>query len=320
MRAILSVVAILHGAAGIAAAPPRDPVGAAAAAPALKGAARVVVETLAVDRRGTWTIGSDEAEIFPGNDAVLEKSATLIGRQQPERREMVQVTARFAPIIRADGVCTLQVDSEVRTVAAGSSTGRTPAERRSAAVEIQPDKDRYIEAYSSSLTGSRLGFKVRCAAATGPAASPASVPDAAAITFVDFDLDIARGHDEGPVEPLKSNRLRAILGRQADNLFAFNVPLPEGPRGAKRYRREHVELELLPQVIAAGRIQVRIVLKGEIATVSGDGSSIPHHFEKEDTAVLSSGGSHAIDLDVVSGGEDEGWTRVRYRLLVTGRF
>ncbi len=334
MRTIPFLVTVLIGAADVTpAADPRPPAAKPAPSPreaaatvssameaAPKGAARILVETLAVDRRGTWTIGSDEAEIFPGSDAILEKSATLIGRQQPERREMVQVTAHFTPVIRADGVCALRIDSEVRAVVSGQATGRPPADRRSAVVEIQPDKERYLEAYTSSATGARLGFKVRCAAAAGPTTSTASMPDVSAITFVDFDLDIARGQGEDPVEPLKSNRLRAILGREAENLFAFNFPLPEGDRGDKRYRREHVELNLLPEVISEGRIQVRVVLKGQVATVSGDGSTISHPFEREDTAVLSSGGAHPIDLEVVSGGNDEGWTRVRYRLLITGRF
>jgi hypothetical protein len=326
MRALPAVTAVLLGAAAgaavAAAAPPLNRVTPAvgAADPRLKGAARVVVETLAVDRRGTWTVGSDEAEIFPGHEAVLEKSATLIGRQEPERREMVQVTARFTPVIKADGVCALKVESEARAVASGAGKVRPPAERRAAAVEIAPDKEKYVEAYSSSITGARLGFKVRCALAGGSGSSPASVPDGANVSFADFDLDIARGQDGGTVEPLKNNRLRAILGRKADNLFAFNVPLPESPQGDKRYRREQVEIGIHPEVISAGRIQVRIVMTGQIATVSGDGTTIPHSFEKEDTAVLAPGGSLPLEVEVTSGGAGEGWSWVLYRLLVTARF
>ena len=67
-------------------------------APAPKVAAiRVMLETIAVDRRGTWSVGSDVADIFPGSTGVLEKSATLIGRQEVDPpREMVQLKARIA--------------------------------------------------------------------------------------------------------------------------------------------------------------------------------------------------------------------------------
>ena len=286
---------------------------------AAPGAARLIVETVAVDRRGTWTVASDEADIFPGSDAVLEKSATLIGRQSNAPREMIQASARFAPLLKADGVCTLRLDSEVRRVVSGQAAAKTPVDRKAFAADLGKDEERYIEVYASPVTGVRLGFKVRCLPSAGAVAS-ASRPNADALRFIDFDLEVARGQDAEELSPLKTNRLRAILGKEAGNVFAFNVPLPEGSRGGKRYRREHLEVALTPQVLAAGKIQVRIRLWGDLSTVAADAATVNHPFEKEDTAILASGGVHEVGLDVSAGSPAEGWARVRYRLRITGRF
>src|SRR5262245_54052633 len=80
------------------AAPPR-PAAAVTPAPSTR-AVRVTVETIAVDRRGTWSLGTDVADLFSGGSGVLRKSATLISRQEtPEAREMVEMTVHLTPIL-----------------------------------------------------------------------------------------------------------------------------------------------------------------------------------------------------------------------------
>src|SRR5258705_13724383 len=70
------------------------------------GAVRVTVETIAVDRRGTWSLGTDLADIFSGSTGVLEKSATLMSRGGGSGvREMVQMTTHLTPTLDARGSC-----------------------------------------------------------------------------------------------------------------------------------------------------------------------------------------------------------------------
>src|SRR5712692_8182427 len=111
--------------AGSASGPAGSRAGASSPAPpaaAPKVAAiRVTLETIAVDRRGTWSVGSDVADIFPGSTGVLEKSATLIGRQEVDpQREMVQLKARIAPSLKEGAACALRIDAETRRVISGT--------------------------------------------------------------------------------------------------------------------------------------------------------------------------------------------------------
>src|SRR5262245_50051681 len=71
-------------------------------------AVRVTVETIAVDRRGTWSLGTDTADLFTGGTGTLVKSATLLGRgDDPDAREMVELTARLTPVLDGSGNCSL---------------------------------------------------------------------------------------------------------------------------------------------------------------------------------------------------------------------
>ncbi len=280
------------------------------------GAARVAIETIAVDRRGTWTVGHDEADIFPGSSGSLSKSATLIGRQGRTAREIVQLSARVAPVLRAGGACTLRIDVETRSVAAGTGAPPRPAsrvDRRSADLVLDPEEERLVEAYESSITRGRLALKVRCAAA--PPAAVGASPQ-----FVDFLLSIARGDGEQELRALKSNGLRATLGREASNLFSFNVPLEPRPGGGKRYRKEELEVTLSPVLVSGGRLQVEMRVRGELATISSSEEAIPHPIDRRETLVVAPGEPLRLDVDIASSGSEEGWSRVRYRLEVVSRF
>src|SRR5881397_2507064 len=106
----------------VSAAPPPTEASAAPLPPT--GAVRVTVETIVVDRRGTWSLGTDVADLFSGGTGVLEKSATLIGRgDETGAREMVKMTARLMPTLAPNGDCSLRIETETRGVVTGAARG-----------------------------------------------------------------------------------------------------------------------------------------------------------------------------------------------------
>jgi hypothetical protein len=316
----------LRAAAAFAAADPAAPPPAAPPPPA--GAARVIVETIAVDRRGTSSVGTDQADIFSGGTGVLKRSATLIGRAgAPPPREMIDLSVRIVPTLQAAGPCALRLEAEARGVVAGARPGARPSPpvRRTAAIVLGPDENRLVEVYASVVTQGRLALKVSCAAASSPAgrggASAGGTFVAASRTdFIDFELSVSRGDDDQPVSLLKTNRLRSGLGREAGNLFSFQLPLPDDPKGFRRYRREKLEITLAPELVSGGRLQVELRVSGELATVSAAEPTIAHPVDHAETLVLASGGAHLVRLDIPSSGDREGWGRVRYEFQVISRF
>src|SRR2546425_9457024 len=102
----------------VSAAPPPTEASAAPLPPT--GAVRVTVETIAVDRRGTWSLGTDVADLLSGGSGVLKKSATLISRgEASETREMVEMTVHLRAIVKLGGGCSLDIVTETRRVMAG---------------------------------------------------------------------------------------------------------------------------------------------------------------------------------------------------------
>ena len=330
--ALLAALGLLAGSASIAASPAARPAPSPAPPP---GAARVTVETIAVDRRGTWSVGTDQADIFSGGSGVLKRIATLIGRDGEEPpREMIDLGVRIFPTLRSGGGCAVRLESEARTVVAGAPPGaRPPAPARStAAIVLEPEEGRLVEVYASAVTAGRLALKVSCAAAAwgsaggappGPGGASPVRPGGAAsagLEFIDFVLAVSRGDEENPVAFLKANRLRSSLGHEAGNLFSFQLPLPDDARGSRRYRREKLEVTLTPAVVSAGQVQVELRIHGEVATVSATEPTVSHPVDRAETLVLRSGGTHRVDLEVPSSGAQEGWGRVRYEIQITSRF
>jgi len=308
--------------AGPASQPPRKSQAAPAQAPDQKkmdtqppGALRVTVETIAVDRRGTWTVGTDVADIFPDSTGVLEKSATLVGRQPADPpREMVQLRTNVTPTLQAGGACVLRIEAETRRAVTGAGTtrGRSAPDRTSTSVVLKEDESRLVEVYSSPVTQGRLALKVRCGAA-----SPAERSE---VQFVDFTLTVSRADDEGTLAPIKSNRLRSSLGREASTQASFNLPLPADDAGGKRYRNEEIEATLAPVLMSGGRLQIELHVHGELATVSAREARTSHPLEHKETIVVSSGEPRSVDLEVLSSGAREGWSKVRYRVDVVCEF
>jgi hypothetical protein len=277
------------------------------------GALLVVIETIVVDRHGTWSAGVDEAEIFPGGTGVLEKSTTLTGRRGPyPRHETVRLTSRVTPSWTGTGGCELHLVLEARTGAATAEPTAIAA-RKTTSLTLEPDEERLVEAYASPLTDGRLALKIRCDTARPPAVDTGR-------GLIDFDLSIERTRGDEAPEPLRSGRLRAGPGRDASLMFSLNVPLQPADGDEERYRREIIEVRLSPGLIVGGLHQVEVTRRGELATVWRGGRQVRHPLDTSRTLVLSSGQPQNIDLAVPSAGPHEGWDEVRYRIVVTGRF
>jgi hypothetical protein len=300
---------------------------AVAAAPAARStgpapstaAVRLTIETIAVDRRGTWSLGSDIADLFSGATGVLEKSATLIRRgDETGGREMVQMTARLTPILGAGGVCTVRIETVTRGVVAGAAAGaaRRKPDKTRATIVLKPDQDRLVDVYSSSATQGRLALKIRFGRPTTGTESMSESD----LRFVDFVLSVARGDSEKDPQPMKTDHMRAVVGREASDLFSFNVPLEPDAAGGKRYRREKLEVNLTPTLLSGDQVQIVLSVRGEMATVGADTAPIVHPIEHADTVVVTVGETRDIDIDVRSSGPEEGWERVRYRLSLVGTF
>jgi hypothetical protein len=299
-----------------AAAPPARSPGVRDASTA---AVRVSVETIAVDRRGTVSLGTDVADLLPGGTGVLKKSATLISRDETsETREMVEMTVRLRAIVRPGGGCSLDIGTETRGVVAGARGGGKPGQpdRTRATILLKPEQERLVEAYASTATQGRLAMKVRCDA---PPAATGAVSESD-LQFVDFILSVARADGGKDPLPMKRDQLHAIVGREASSLFSFNVPLEADSAGSKRYRREKLEVALTPLLVSGGRAQVAIEVRGEMATVGAEGPPVTHPIEHSDRLILAPGEKREIDIDVRSSGSEEGWERVRYRLALVGSF
>ena len=308
----------------VSAAPPPTEASAAPLPPT--GAVRVTVETIAVDRRGTWSLGTDVADLFSGDTGVLEKSATLISRGgESGAREMVKMTTRLTPILSPGGGCTLRIETETKGVVAGRSAKAKPRQpdRTRATIVLEPEQERLVDTYASAATQGRLALGITKESGNSYSEAPPAASRAMSesdLRFVDFVLSVARAEGDKDPQPMKSNQLHAVLGRAASNLFSFNVPLDSDVAGAKRYRREKVEVTLTPTLMSGGRMQIVIGVHGELATVSADAAPVTHPIDHEDTVVIAPGEKSEVDIDVHSSGPEEGWKRVHYRLSVVGTF
>jgi hypothetical protein len=296
-------------------------------------AVHVALETFGIDRKGTWSAGADEADLMPRTAGVLEKVVTLVAKDSRRTSETVRVRTRVVPDASPpDGAaCALHVEFDTRreTTGAGSSQGKGRPEgaragaaaaggaerqvdHREASVTLAEGEERLLEAYASSLTSGRVAVKVRC-----QPSSPESgtIPD-----LVTIDLTVEKSAEGEPPEVLRSQRLLAAMGREAGAVVTANATLADDADGGRRYRRERIETSVTPMLIVAGRMQVAVHVGGEIATVSASGAEHRYPIDRSETFIVSSGEPRSFDIQVSSGGADEGWTHLTLSFGVTARF
>ena len=278
-----------------------------------RGALRVVIETIVVDRRGTRSAGVDEAAIFPGNTGVLERSLEMIGRRgRRPAHETVRLVTRVTPTREPLGACALRLDIETHGEPETGAAARPGGgiSRKSVSFTLEAGEERLVEAYASPITEGRLALKLACEVASRPILDLEP-------RVVDIKLALERIEEKEGPELLRENQVRASLGRESTFNYAFNVPLENGE---ERYRRDRLEVQLTPLLVSAGLLQMELRLRADLATVSRAGPLPGHPVERSATLVLAPGTPQAVEVDVRSAGPQEGWTRVRFRLEVTSRF
>ena len=290
------------------------------------GAMRVYVEVLAVDGKGTRSAGEAEADVFTGQTGVLRRSVSLSARGDgsvPD--EVVSLVVRVTLLDDPATFCPLHLETEAR--GAGHSplppSGSPRPERRTMILKMEPEETRIKQAYISPSGRGRIALKVWCAVAVPADIPPWGIPSPEIIDperVFDFEISFERAEGDRPPRLLRTDRVSSTLGRDVSSLFARNEPLPDGPEGEKRYRRERITVRIAPQIVSGGRLQIDVDLEGEVATLDADGPIARHPLQRGATFVMISGERHNLEVSVRSSDEAEGWSVVQYVVQVTGRF
>jgi hypothetical protein len=280
-------------------------------------AVHLVIDTLAVDGKGTRLVDTDEADLVPGSAGVLEKQIPLSARGASRRKETVRLKARVTPLPPPPGAaCTVRLDLEARSGNASTAGrgGSASPETDSATLTLRPGEERLVEAYASTLMEARVALRVRCQ----PAVARASEEDGTRLVTLNVTID--RTAEGESTELLRQQVLTAAMAHSASTAASSNHALPDGSDGDKRYRSEDLEVTLSPILVVAGRLQIDVTVGGEVATRNASGESIRHPVEASGTFVVAPGEPRTLEFDVPSGGPEEGWGRVRFRVQVSSQF
>ncbi|HUD72021.1 MAG TPA: hypothetical protein VMQ62_08670 [Dongiaceae bacterium] len=317
-RSLLLAAGLLTLAA--APVPPPEPEGAVV---------RVRIETIVVDRGGTRSLGADEADLVPGAVGVLHKEITLVGRDERRTREPIVIDVRLLPdaAVPEGKTCALGAQMVTRRAAAGgtpkpaagapkkksaAASTSDPLDTRETSLALGDGDTRMIEAYASAMTGGRVAFRFQCAPARP---EHDAIPD-----FVTLDLQVEKGAEGEAAEMLRNQRLVAALGREASTIISANATLPDGADGAKRYRRERLEAILTPLMVAAGRLQLAVQVRGDFSTIASEGPPSIATFDRTENYLVQAGERRTFEIEVTPAGKDEGWTKVTLRVDVVARF
>ena len=277
----------------------------------------LVIDTLAVDGKGTRLVDTDEADLVPGSAGVLEKQVPLVGRGTSRRKETVRLKARVTPLPPPPGAaCSVRLDLEARpeTASTAGRGGSASPETDSATLTLRPGEERLVEAYASTVTEARVALKVRCQ----PAVAQTSEEDAKRL--VTLNVTIERSAEGEPTELLRQQVLKAAMAHRASTVASSHHALPDGTDGDKRYRSEELEVTLSPILVVAGRLQIDVAVGGMVATRNASGESVRHPVEASETFVVAPSEPRMLEFEVPSGGPEEGWGRVRFRVQVSCRF
>jgi hypothetical protein len=270
-------------------------------------AVHVALDTIVIDRLGTRTAGSDEADLVPGATGVLKKAVTLTGKDAARTREAVAVEVRITPSVPDPGGpdCVLAIGVAVRK-------GQQNAGSKVDTVSLRAGQERLIDAYVSASTGGRVALRVRC--------EPAKPPEDGALAMVSFDVSVERRAEGEQPEVVGDTRLVAAIGREAGTTVADHVTLPDGESGAPRFRDEDLEISLVPGLLVAGRLQVTMTLTGRVSTMGREGEAAIHPVEHQETWLLAPRESRTYEVILPGNASAEGWSDLHYRIDIRARF
>ena len=300
-------------------------------------AVRVLIETMVIDRRGTWSAGTDQADLIPGAAGVLRKSVTLEAKDGRRTKEPIDLVAKLVPGVPAPGgpACSLDLTIETHAASAapdgkgaGSAAhgakpaagtpaarpGTTPIGRVSSTLSLAAGEERFVDAYVSPKSGNKVAFRVRC--------GEARHEDDADHELIALDLEIERRVEGESRSIIGDQRLVALLGREVSATVSDHTTLAaekDGDDEAARFRRERLDLTLSPVVTVAGKLQIDVRVKGEVATVRASGAASVHPIDRTETFLVASLEARSLEI-VLPGSAAEGWIDLHFLVQVRARF
>ena len=296
-------------------------------APAADGAAvRVLIDTMVIDRRGTWSAGSDQADLIPGAAGVLKKSITLEAKDGRRTKEAIEITARLVPGAPQPGgpACALDLAIETRAApetqrekrAAGAPSARAgtaPIGKVSSTLALAAGEERLVDAYVSPKSGNKVAFRVRC--------GEARHEEDGDHEMVAVDLEIERRVEGESSSIIGDQRLVALLGREVSATVSDHTTLAPEKEGEEepRFRRERLDLTLSPVITVAGKLQIEVRVKGEVATVGASRAASVHPIERTEVFLVASLEARSFEI-ILPGSAAEGWTDLHFLVQVRARF
>ena len=304
--------------AASAAHPPRaaaDPTIAAPSTESDGAAVRVLVDTVVIDRRGTWSAGSDQADLIPGAPGVLKKSIELQAKDARKTREAIEIEARLVPQVQEPGgpACLLALSVETRAASAAPASdhgrGRSLGSV-SSSLALKAGEERLVDAYISPKTGGKVALRVRCDTARHEGDDQ--------VDLISIDLEVERRVEGESASILGDQLLVAMLGREVAVTVSDHTTLPADGDEA-RFRRERLDLAIAPVVVVAGKLQLEVRVNGDVSTVGGGAAAVPHPIDRSETFLLLPLEARTFEI-VVPGGVREGWSDLHYLVQVRTRF
>jgi hypothetical protein len=81
-----------------------------------------------------------------------------------------------------------------------------------------------------------------------------------------------------------------------------------------------IDATITPLIVVAGKLQVDVHLKGEIATVRAGAATVSYPIDHSETFIVAPSEPRSFAVEVAARGPDEGWQRVTLTLGVIARF
>lgn len=274
------------------------------------------VETLRVDAGGTETLFTDEARIFLGKGALLEREVTLTGRTSGRliATEKLRLRAELHPLEVSEGGLSLALSLKVRVLATSGGTRLPRGEStRALSLQIARGASELVTVYESVGLGAKVTLNLRWSL------PEEAEPEADAGVPVELAARIFELGESGETL-LADNHLLALVGHSASTTFDRLVPLSGGQGENKKARQDRMEITLTPRYLLGKSLSLTLEVSGELVTLTSEGNHT-HPLAHQGNYLLSSGVPASADLEVSSDSEvREGWGRVRFRLEVAASY
>jgi len=273
----------------------------------------LVVEILRVGVSGTETLAIEEARVFLGKGALLNREVTLEAPGSPKgAAEKLRLRAEIRPAGLSQAGLAILLKSKVQVPAARGG-GQIPRGdiTRSVSLEIGAGASELVTLYESEALRDKVVLHIRW---SEPDASSSTPTD---LTPVEFSAKIYEVEESGETL-LADNHLMSVVGKTASTNFDRVVPLPG--ESEKRARQDRMEISITSQTLSGGSLSLNLEVSGEIITLTPN-ESFSHPLAHQGTYLLVSGETAGVEIEVGSDSESrEGWARIRFRLEIAALF